>query len=444
MLWAVRTLSADDIALHQDLVEESLTRDEKMLERGEVGAELVVGGGFVVAAVLCALLLPQDTGGDAADALICLVSLAAASRARFDVGPGFTLPVQLVFVPTLFLVSPAFVPLVTCAGLALGRATDVLARRSHAARLALVPGNSWFAIGPALVFAAAGMPQSDGEAALVVTIAVVSQFAGDFAASLLRERMIHGLTVREQLADAAWVYAVDVALTPVGLLAAFAVRDRPWALLLLLPLLGLMVFFSSERRGRLKGLVELSSAYRGTAMVLGDVVEADDGYTGEHSRGVVALALDVAEELGLSADQRRNVEFGALLHDVGKVCIPKDIINKPGRLDDTEWAIVRTHTVQGQQLLDRVGGSMSDVGRIVRSHHERWDGRGYPDGLMDAEIPLEARIIAACDTYNAMTTTRTYREALPPARAVEELRRCAGTQFDPDVVEALLRVLGEA
>jgi putative nucleotidyltransferase with HDIG domain len=188
--------------------------------------------------------------------------------------------------------------------------------------------------------------------------------------------------------------------------------------------------------------MELKNAYQGTALVLGDVVEADDGYTGEHCKGVVRLALAVGEHLDLDPDQRRNLEFGALLHDVGKVAIPKAIINKPGRLDPHEWTIIKTHTIEGQRMLDRVGGFMRTVGLIVRSHHERWDGGGYPDGLSGEGIPLESRIIACCDSWNAMRTTRPYRKALPHDVAVQELLDNAGRQFDPRIVEALLTVVG--
>jgi HD-GYP domain-containing protein (c-di-GMP phosphodiesterase class II) len=120
------------------------------------------------------------------------------------------------------------------------------------------------------------------------------------------------------------------------------------------------------------------------------------------------------------------------------VAIPKDIINKPGKLDPAEWTIIKTHTIEGQRMLDRVGGFMRDVGLIVRSHHERWDGSGYPDGLSGERIPVEARIIACCDTWNAMTTTRSYRAAMPFEAAAAELRLSAGTQLDPAVVDALL------
>ncbi|MHB8235047.1 MAG: HD-GYP domain-containing protein, partial [Solirubrobacteraceae bacterium] len=135
-----------------------------------------------------------------------------------------------------------------------------------------------------------------------------------------------------------------------------------------------------------------------------------------------------------------NVEFGALLHDIGKITVPKEIINKPSELDEREWAIIKTHTIEGQRMLETIGGFMSEIGRIVRASHEHWDGSGYPDGLREDAIPLEARIVSTCDAFNAMTTTRSYRKAMAPADARAELLRCAGTQFDPDVVRALLAV----
>jgi HD-GYP domain-containing protein (c-di-GMP phosphodiesterase class II) len=186
--------------------------------------------------------------------------------------------------------------------------------------------------------------------------------------------------------------------------------------------------------------VELSRAYRGTALLLGDVVEADDAYTGSHSRDVVELVMAVGPRMGLDEDQLRNLEFAALLHDVGKIAIPNEIINKPGPLNDEERAIINTHTIEGEKMLENVGGALADVGRIVRSCHERCDGLGYPDGLVGTAIPVEARIVACCDAFNAMTTDRPYRAALPLAEALAELRTHRGTQFDPDVVDALVEI----
>ena len=175
---------------------------------------------------------------------------------------------------------------------------------------------------------------------------------------------------------------------------------------------------------------------------MGDVLEADDAYTGgEHTQGVVELSLAVGETVGLTPRQMRTLEFGALLHDIGKLRVPNEIINKPGKLTDEEWAIIKQHPEHGQEMLDRVGGELSHAGEVVRAHHERWDGRGYPDGLLGEQIPIEARIITVCDSFSAMTTDRSYRKGMSIDVALEELDRCAGSQFDPQLVETLKAVL---
>jgi HD-GYP domain-containing protein (c-di-GMP phosphodiesterase class II) len=194
----------------------------------------------------------------------------------------------------------------------------------------------------------------------------------------------------------------------------------------------------------MRAAVELSGAYRGTALLLGDVVEADDAYTGVHSRDVVELCMSVGPVLGLDEDQLRKLEFTALLHDVGKIAIPKEIINKPGKLTDEERSIIETHTIEGEKMLERVGGLLGEVGRLVRSCHERYDGLGYPDGLAAQDIPIEARIVCCCDAFNAMTTDRPYRSALSLEDALSELRAHRGTQFDPSVVDCLLAMHADA
>jgi putative nucleotidyltransferase with HDIG domain len=215
----------------------------------------------------------------------------------------------------------------------------------------------------------------------------------------------------------------------------------PAIVLGLVPMFGVLAVFAREREARLESLIELKNAYHGTALLLGDVVEADDAYTGAHCHDVVGLALEVGERMGLDRERSRHLEFGALLHDVGKIAIPKEIINKPGKLDPDEWMIVKTHTVEGQRMLERVGGFMEQVGQIVRSHHERWDGTGYPDGLAGEAIPMESRIITCCDTWHAMRSTRAYRKAMPHEDAVAELLKAAGHQLDPRVVETLLEIV---
>ena len=268
----------------------------------------------------------------------------------------------------------------------------------------------------------------------------LEEFFIDFVAYYGRSWLIRAAGVMAQLRES-WTYGVDAALSVIGLLVAEDLHAHPVVALAPLPLLAVLAMFARERHHRMEGMLELNNAYRGTALVLGDVVEADDGYTGEHCRMVVGLALAVAATLSLDAVQLRDVEFGALLHDVGKVAVPKEIIHKPGTLDDDEWEIVKTHTTEGQKMLNQVGGFMRQVGSIVRSHHERWDGDGYPDGLVGEQIPLAARIVTCCDSWNAMRTDRPYRRALSYETARTELIANAGTQFDPRIVEAFLTAI---
>ena len=148
-----------------------------------------------------------------------------------------------------------------------------------------------------------------------------------------------------------------------------------------MPLLGLLGLFAHERRSRLEQALELRNAYLGTTILLADLIEGDDEYTGAHSEGVVAMSVKVAEELGLDPWQRRRTEYAARLHDVGKIAVPKEIINKPGPLNPDEWTLIRQHTVEGERMLSRVGGALNEVGAIVRGTHERWDGAAIPMAL---------------------------------------------------------------
>ncbi len=156
---------------------------------------------------------------------------------------------------------------------------------------------------------------------------------------------------------------------------------------------------------------------------------------GGHLTEVGELVEEVAHQLELPEDEIQVLRNAAQLHDVGKVAIPDAIMSKPGPLDQAEWEFIRRHTVIGQRIVD-AAPVLVGVGELIRASHERWDGNGYPDGLAGDQIPLGSRIIAVCDAYDAMTSDRRYRVALSPADAVAELRRCAGSQFDPDVVAA--------
>jgi putative nucleotidyltransferase with HDIG domain len=369
--------------------------------------------------------------------------LVLSMLVRIDTPFGFTVPTQLAYVPLVFVVPPALVPLVVAAAFLVAGLRGVRAGEVRLGRmLATSPPNAWFAVGPSLVFALARTDPTHSGAGLLL-VALAAQFSFDFAVSFVRFSIGRSAALATHLRET-WVYAIDAALSGIGLQFSVDIHERPVAVIALIPLLGLLAMFARERRQRLESVLELGNAYRGTAMVLGDVVEADDGYTGAHSRGVVELALKLGKELNLSSQRLHNLEFGALLHDVGKIAIPKEIINKPGKLDPHEWELIKTHTIEGQKMLDQVGGFMNEVGLIVRSHHERWDGKGYPDALAGEAIPLESRIIACCDSWNAMRTDRVYRKALSHEAAVTELIANSGTQFDPRVIAAMLAVVATA
>ena len=423
------------------LIEERRARAGAPLERRDSRVTSVSALAFLAACAVLQLAFPGDRHPSIGLLVLLVAAYAVASKVEFEVGIGSAIPTQLVFVPMLFLLPPSMVPLCVAIALLLGNVTAYVKRQEHPERALVVVASSWNAVGGALVIALAGEPDAAWSVWPVLLAAVLVQFAFDFLGSAARAWFAFRIAPRAHVRLMAWVYGVDLALTPIALLTAIVADDQPLALLVVLPLLALLAFLAQERRRRIDHALELGHAYRGTAFLLGDVIEADDEYTGNHSREVVSLSLAVAHRLGLSSRERRSAELTALLHDVGKIRIPAEIINKPAALTPEERAVINTHTIEGERMLDRVGGLLGDVGRLVRSCHERWDGQGYPDRLAGEDIPLVARIVCCCDAYNAMTTDRPYRAALPPAEALAEVERNSGTQFDPRVVEALADVV---
>ena len=181
-------------------------------------------------------------------------------------------------------------------------------------------------------------------------------------------------------------------------------------------------------------------ALLGTVEALASLVEARDAYTSEHTNEVADLARRIAREMGLEPAEIRLAGMVGKLHDIGKVAIPDAVLQKPGKLTPDEWTQIRQHPVIGAEVVSRIPG-LRVTAPGIRSHHERWDGTGYPDGLSGDDIPLTARIVAVADVYNAITTTRVYRPSRSHTEALAELRRCAGSQFDPVVVDAAQTVL---
>ncbi len=186
----------------------------------------------------------------------------------------------------------------------------------------------------------------------------------------------------------------------------------------------------------------LESTFISTIEALANALEANDRYTSTHARWIADMALRVGERFGLEGDELRRLELGALLHDIGKIGIPSDLISKPGRLMPAERKLVEQHSELGERIIEPIG-RLNDVRMIVRHCHERFDGKGYPDSLAGTEIPIQSRIIFVCDAFHAMTTDRPYRGRLPVAEARRRVAAEAGAQFDPRVVDAFLALLYE-
>ena len=184
----------------------------------------------------------------------------------------------------------------------------------------------------------------------------------------------------------------------------------------------------------------LERTFVSTVEALANALEANDEYTSTHARWITDFALRLGRELGLEEQSLKNLELGALLHDIGKIGVPSDVLAKPGRLTAEERALVQAHPELGERIIAPID-RLQEVRPIVRHCHERWDGRGYPDGIAAEQIPLEARIIFVCDAYHAMTTDRPYRKRLGRSEAIRRLAEGAGSQFDPRVVDAALGIL---
>jgi HD-GYP domain-containing protein (c-di-GMP phosphodiesterase class II) len=227
-----------------------------------------------------------------------------------------------------------------------------------------------------------------------------------------------------------------------GTLCAASHRARPdlgYRELQFLRVFARMVSDTLERKQLQQAVIE-SRLESASVTTLAAALDARDSYTGEHSEAVVGLARAVAARLGLGEGEMAEVRQVALLHDIGKIAIPDAILNKSGPLTESEWTVMRTHPVRGAALVAAVP-ALAHLASTIRAEHERWDGKGYPDGLMGQQIPLTSRITFVCDAYHAMTSDRPYRTALPIAHACAEIADGRGSQFCPETADAFLEIM---
>ncbi|MCK5682710.1 HD domain-containing protein, partial [bacterium] len=184
---------------------------------------------------------------------------------------------------------------------------------------------------------------------------------------------------------------------------------------------------------------EIREVYFSTIQVLSSALDAKDSYTEGHSQRVTEYSIAVAEEMNLPKNEIEMIQIAAILHDIGKIGIRDFILCKPGKLTNEEFEIIKNHPTLGSEIVSHIA-FLADKATIIRHHHERFDGKGYPDGLKEQDIPIGSRIIAVCDSFDAMTSKRSYRDNMPVHKALAELKKCSGSQFDAEIADIFIKI----
>jgi HD-GYP domain-containing protein (c-di-GMP phosphodiesterase class II) len=260
---------------------------------------------------------------------------------------------------------------------------------------------------------------------MIVNITIVT-----FALGFLQQKSPWSIWI----SNMQWALPNFMALVPIGYLMALIFNNygTTGLFLLFIPLLA--------SRHSFQLYMDMRENYLNTVEALVQALEAKDTYTSGHSARVGKLAVIIAEGLEMSEDKIEALKYAAVLHDVGKIGVSETILNKDGKLLEAEWEIIRSHPVIGETIIKSIK-FLFDIGQVVRHHHERYDGEGYPDGIKGEEIPLESRIIAVADTYDAITSDRSYRKGKTHDEAIQELKRVSGSQLDPKLVEVFCKVV---
>ncbi len=352
----------------------------------EARATVAVAVVFALAVAAIAARAPDRGGHSVATAALLVLCYALVARVQFEVGSGVAVPTQLVFIPMLFLAAPAAVPVLVALGFALSTLPEQLRGRHHPGRLGLHVVSASYALGPVLVLWLAGDPRAalDLTTLALVLAMLVAQFAFDFAGWVAL-----GYSPWTQARALAAAWRVDLVLTPLGLALAGVAGGHMYAALLGLPLVWLLGDFAREHRARIDQKEELSKAYRGTALLLGDMVEADDSYTGRHSHDVVSLVLAVCDRMGLDARLARTQSSPPSCTMWARSQIPKSVIQKPGPLTAEERSLIehahprgRAHARSGRRATGGRGPACALLPRALgRTRVSGWPGgRGHRPG----------------------------------------------------------------
>ncbi|MCC6222760.1 MAG: HD-GYP domain-containing protein [Thermoleophilia bacterium] len=418
--------------------------------RGELAVYGYAAGLAAAAAATAVALVATRHGVPSPWALLPLVALGVAAERR-SVSLSLHAEVSIALLPTLFA-AVALGPvsaMIVAAGSMLGGFRAPYLRWAVYTSASSVNG----AIA-GLVAGAAATATTNGLGSIAVATAAagVSAQAVDVVFAVLTLLVRRSASAMELLRLSAPALPSSVLLyTAVVAPVVYAYLElSPWTLLLfLLPALAaqrLWAMYQEQRRLASDLVVvndKLERANLSFASALVTTLDARDRYTAGHSAAVAVYARDIAERLGLPAEQQRLAHLSGLLHDIGKIGVPPGILEKNGPLTLPERRKMEEHSEIGERILANVE-AYAEIATIVRHHHERLDGQGYPDGVAGESIPVISRIICVADAYNAMTSDRPYRDAMPVAVASERLVQAAGSQFDPEVVEAFVGILGQA
>lgn len=399
----------------------------------------VLGPAICVAAALLATFLTNGT--DVAIAILLLMMVAAANRYQVNLSHQTLISVaDSAYIAMIIVLPPGAPGLLALIAITAGhlmRRSDPLEASFNIGQGALHVTTGAFTYWAALqvVPADPGWLHNLGIAGAVGATAMAMHLTNCALVSMAVSLQLKLNPIRVWATNLSQDLTINIALAAIGGMAAIIALAQPLAL----PLLALPVILVRHAANQ---LIQLRKDTMAAMASMVDIIELRDPYTAGHSRRVAEMSRNLALRLGLTAEEADLLEAAGRVHDIGKVAVDPEVLTKPGKLDDHEWSQMKMHPVHGAQVIERFK-AWGEGYRLVRHHHEGWDGKGYPDGLVAESIPFGARILAVADTWDALTSDRPYRNGMTEDRAMAIMKDGAGKQWDPRIVAALAELLAE-